>query len=100
MALDDDQPLSGAQFARQVGADPEKWAQNFLAVYHENEAIHTDADRLVFVAGWFRDAMEAAVKAAGRQEWPPDPEWEENKRRAMVAREHEVARRHSGEPSE
>ena len=27
MALDDDQPLSGAQFARQVGVDPEKWAQ-------------------------------------------------------------------------
>jgi hypothetical protein len=62
-----DEPLSGAQFARQVGTDPEKWAQRFLAVYAEAEGVRADADRLAFVASWFRDAMEAAVKAADPQ---------------------------------
>ena len=71
MALDDDQPLSGAQFARHVGADPEKWATRFLAVYTEADGARTDADRVASVTAWFRDAMEAAVKAAVGQEWPP-----------------------------
>ena len=62
MALDD--PMTGAQFARQVGIDPEKWAQRFVAVYAEADGVRTDADRLAFVASWFRDAMEAAVRAA------------------------------------
>ena len=59
-----DQPLSGAQFARYVGVDPEKWAEQFLAAYAQADAVRTDADRQAFVAGWFRDAMrEAAGKA-------------------------------------
>jgi hypothetical protein len=67
MALDD--PLSGAQFSRQVGIDPEKWAARFLAVYAEADGVRTDADRLAFVTAWFRDAMEAAVKAAHSGDW-------------------------------
>ena len=76
MALDDDQPLSGAQFIRQVGADPEKWAARFLAAYTEAEGLRTDADRIAFVASWFRDCMEAAVKAARgdfSHEWDSKP---------------------------
>lgn len=124
--------MSGAEFKRAVGADPDKWAAAFVQRGHMPAFIHAD------MAAWFRDAMEAAVaeherqhgyalevvdakvrglisdaewekvraameaavKAAGRQECPPDPEWDENRRRARVARENEVARRHSGEPSE
>ena len=73
-------PMTGAQFARQVGIDPEKWAARFIAAYTEAEGPRdgrrvampiaefceaegrTDADRLAFVTAWFRDAMEAAVK--------------------------------------
>jgi hypothetical protein len=58
------EPLSGAQFQREVGADPDKWAAAFLAAYAQAEGVRTDADRLAFVAGWMRDAMDAAVKAA------------------------------------
>jgi hypothetical protein len=63
-ALDDDLPLSGAQFARQVGADPEKWAARFLDAAGELEVSRTKAERIAFTAAWFRDAMDAAVKAA------------------------------------
>lgn len=55
-----DQPMSGAEFRRHVGHDPEKWAQQFLAAYAMADAVRTDADRLAFVTGWFRDAMLAA----------------------------------------
>jgi hypothetical protein len=58
------EPLSGARFQREVGADPEKWAAAFLAAYAKAEGVRTDADRQAFVAAWFRDFGEAAVKAA------------------------------------
>ena len=62
--MTEDQPMSGAQFRRHVGLDPERWAQQFLAAYAMADAVRTDADRLAFVAGWFKDAMqEAAGKA-------------------------------------
>ncbi len=102
--------MNGAEFQRAVGTDPEKWAEAFtqrefrhqmgLDSVHGGMVFANDAHEIrAVLAQWFRDAMEAAVKAA-RQEWPPDPEWEENRRRARVAREHEVARRHSGGPSD
>lgn len=65
-----EQPLSGAQFARQAGVDPEKWAEHFIATYSDADGLRTDADRQAFVAAWFRDAMEAAVKAAHGETWP------------------------------
>jgi len=56
--------MSGAQFARYVGTDPERWASQFLLAYAQADAVRTDADRLAFVAHWFADAMqEAAGKA-------------------------------------
>ena len=41
--------MSGAQFRREVGADPAKWAAQFLAAYATAEGVRTDADRLAFV---------------------------------------------------
>ena len=55
--------LTGAQFRREVGADPERWAAAFLAAYAQAEGVRTDADRLAFVAQWFRDAMVEASRA-------------------------------------
>ena len=57
--------MSGAQFQREVGADAEKWAARFMAAADAYEGTRSDADRLAFVASWFRDAMDAAVKARG-----------------------------------
>ena len=65
MSEPDYRTMGGAEFARQVGADPEKWAEAF----RQRELPGTDIDTAE-IAAWFRDAMEAAVKAAGRQEWP------------------------------
>jgi len=59
--------LTGAQFRREVGADPERWAAAFLAAYAQAEGVRTDADRLAFVTGWMRDAMNAAVAQVVRQ---------------------------------
>jgi hypothetical protein len=58
------EPLSGARFSRLVGHDPDKWAAAFLGAYAQSDGVRTDADRQAFVAAWFRDAMDAAVKAA------------------------------------
>jgi hypothetical protein len=55
--------LSGAEFQRAVGADPEKWAEAF----RQRELPHCDTESDVTtdeIAGYFRDAMAAAVKAA------------------------------------
>ena len=60
-----EQPLSGAEFQREVAADPYKWAARFMAAADAYEGTRSDADRLAFVAGWFKDAMDAAVKARG-----------------------------------
>jgi hypothetical protein len=61
--MTDKPAMTGAEFQREVADDPEKWAANFLAVYHENEAIRTDADRLEFVTQWLEDFRDAALKA-------------------------------------
>ena len=58
------QPMSGARFARYVGVDPEKWAEQFLQAYAQADAVRTDADRQAFVAHWFADAMDAAAGVA------------------------------------
>jgi hypothetical protein len=69
--MTDKPALSGAEFQREVGADPEKWATRFLEAYDAAAAtVRSNDDRLAFVTAWFRDAQEAAVKAAGTS-WPP-----------------------------
>ena len=58
--------MSGAEFQRAVGADPEKWAEAFdqaVLAKAGNEPRGHD-ERVAFWLGWFRDAMAAAVKAA------------------------------------
>ena len=64
---DEPQPKSGAQFRREVGADPGKWAREFLAAYAQADGVRTDADRLAFVTQWMRDAMDAAARVARRE---------------------------------
>lgn len=59
--------MSGAQFRREVGTDPQLWAREFLVAYAEAEPIvvRSDAERLAFVTQWFRDAMNAAATDPG-----------------------------------
>jgi hypothetical protein len=64
--MTEDQSMSGAQFRRHVGVDPNLWAQQFLAAYAMADAVRTDADRQAFVAHWFADAMDAAAGVAER----------------------------------
>jgi hypothetical protein len=61
------EPLSGAQFARQVGTDPEKWAQAFVRAYAGEMREAEINERVSWVTPWFRDAMDAAVKANWRE---------------------------------
>ena len=66
--MTDTTTLSGAQFRREVGTDPAKWAAAFLAAYASAEGLRTDADRTAFAAAWLRDYAEACVaEAVGRQ---------------------------------
>lgn len=64
--MTEDHPMSGAQFRRHVGVDPERWAAQFLLAYAQVDAVRTDADRQAFVAHWFADAMDAAAGVAER----------------------------------
>lgn len=55
--------MTGAEFQRAVGADPEKWAEAFMQMLRHEEY----ADRMVrddVVQRWFRDAMAAAADEA------------------------------------
>ena len=60
------EPMTGAQFRREVGTDPQKWAREFLVAYEAApyDAVRTAADREAFVTQWFRDAMNAAAHDA------------------------------------
>jgi len=59
--------MSGAQFRREVGTDPQRWAREFLVAYAEAAPIvvRSDAERLAFVTRWFADAMKAAATDPG-----------------------------------
>jgi hypothetical protein len=69
--------LSGAEFQRAVGVDPEKWAEAFIqsALWLRSfEGVvkalgGPEGNQQQVVAGWFRDAMQAAVKAAHSGDW-------------------------------
>jgi hypothetical protein len=52
--------MSGAEFQRVVGADPEKWAAAFVARYASADHVWLPGDREQYVARWFREAMDAA----------------------------------------
>lgn len=61
--------MSGAEFQRAVGTDPDKWAEAFMqcVAAHLNQDHQAFSDTIVtrkaFIADWFRDCMAAAVKA-------------------------------------
>jgi hypothetical protein len=56
-------PLSGAEFQREVAVDPEKWAKRLYdAMEGQGEALRTEADRVAFLASWFRDFGDAVLK--------------------------------------
>ena len=59
-----EEPMTGAEFRRHVGLDPERWAERFLAAYAIADGIQTPAERQAFVADWFRSAMKAAAATA------------------------------------
>ena len=60
MTEPDTTTMSGAEFQRHVGTDPQKWAEAFQAAY--------DRDRTESLARWFRDYAEVCVNAAVRDE--------------------------------
>ena len=66
--MTDTTTLSGAQFRREVGTDPAKWAAAFLAAYASAEGLRTDADRTAFAAAWLRDYADACVAEAVRRD--------------------------------
>lgn len=53
--------MSGAEFQRAVGADPEKWAAAFCQAM---KADGYDRMSIALVSKWFRDAMRARLSAA------------------------------------
>jgi hypothetical protein len=58
-----EQPLSGAEFQREVAVDPEKWAKRLYdAMEMQGEALRSEADRVAFLASWFRDFGDAVLK--------------------------------------
>jgi len=58
--------VTGAQFRREVGTDPQRWAREFLVAYEAApyDAVRTAADREAFVTQWFRDFSEAVRQEA------------------------------------
>ena len=57
--------MSGAEFQRAVGADPDKWAEAFAQRAAAMSESLSDGLRDE-LAQWFRDAMDAAVRAQGQ----------------------------------
>ena len=68
--MTDTTTLSGAQFRREVGTDPAKWAEAFVAAYAAaaDEGLRADADRTAFAAAWLRDYADACVAEAVRRD--------------------------------
>jgi hypothetical protein len=58
--------MSGAEFQRAVGVDPEKWAVAMLQAMYLPPERTTNKEQIAFLAKWLADAMDAAVKAHDR----------------------------------
>lgn len=54
--------MSGAEFQRAVGVDPEKWAEAYVQKSRDQPAV-SHAEHVERLRCWFADAMEAARKA-------------------------------------
>lgn len=64
--------MTGLEFQRAVGVDPEKWAEAFeqlsqRSITGDAAWLRTHEQRVEYLKNWFSDAMDAAVKAAARR---------------------------------
>ena len=54
--------MSGAEFQRHVGTDPEKWAEAFVAAWDRDGCYEMRRDaRAAYAAHWLRDYAEVRV---------------------------------------
>jgi hypothetical protein len=60
--MPDYEAMSGADFMRAVGDDPEKWAEAFMQRHAPFKAVPTREEQVAYLAKWFGDAMDAARK--------------------------------------
>ena len=60
--MTDTTTMSGAEFQRYAGTDPEKWAEAFQAAY-DRDGMHEagSAERAAYAMRWFRDYAEVRV---------------------------------------
>ncbi len=65
--MTDYRSLSGAEFQRAVRDDPDKWADALAREMEANDPPASHAERVKYLARWFRDAMEAARKGSIRE---------------------------------
>lgn len=55
--------MTGAEFRREVGTDPEKWAEALLQRAAPFKDVSSHEKQVAYLATWFADAIEA-----GRQD--------------------------------
>ena len=72
--MTDTTTMTGAQFRREVGTDPAKWAEAFLNAAEVDLLCKSNDERAAFTAKWFRDYADACVAEAVRHTpWPLQP---------------------------
>jgi hypothetical protein len=69
--------MSGAEFQRAVGVDPEKWAEAFeqrsqRSIAGDEAWLRTHEQRVAYLARWFAYAMQAARNDSIRHVVDPD----------------------------
>ena len=71
--MTDYRTMSGADFQREVGTDPDKWAEAFMQRHEAYSSVPTREAQTAHMAQWFADAIEAGRRASIRAaiEAPP-----------------------------
>ena len=64
----DTRTMTGAEFKRHVGTDPQKWAEAFVRWTAGEMPEHEILERATYVTPWFRDYAEVKVAEALRGE--------------------------------
>ena len=65
--MTDYRTMSGADFQREVGTDPDKWAEAAMYEIARVDFALGNKKRVAVLARWFADAMEAARKDSIRE---------------------------------
>ena len=68
MTESDTTTMTGAEFQRHVGTDPQKWAEAFIAACQRDWPSLPRDEHVDYAAKWFRDYAEVCVNAAVRDE--------------------------------